>query len=120
MKLKVNKQKKERKQKGNRKKTERKQKEKRKKKGKKEKEDKPGDNPIFKAASFGSPIQAQEAPQTFKAYCPIFLSSSNSVSLISIGSWLRLFCLSTYSWVFFSNNNNIGLVWFSVTNFDYN
>ena len=30
------------------------------------KENKPGDNPIFKAASFGSPIQAQNAPQTFK------------------------------------------------------
>ena len=55
----------ERKQKENRKKTERKQKEIRKnteKRERKEKEDKPGDNPIFEAASFGSPIQAQDAP----------------------------------------------------------
>ena len=42
-----------RKQKGNRKETEKKQ---------KEQENKPGDNPIFKAASFESPIQAQDAP----------------------------------------------------------
>ena len=61
MKQKGNRQKTERKQKGKQKETEKNKKKGKESKVKERKENKPGDNPIFNAASFGSPIQAQDA-----------------------------------------------------------